>query len=257
MKWRAGRPWPDAVLQGRPFLRSSHDEPRRGSSMLHSCALGAELPGLDNSRPHRRDKHSGTGKTSTHRTTIDTVMTAGSRPTAPLLPDLALRPLGHGAHFVAVALTRPGRACGSGKVITAHCIASRRGNLRHRRRTGPHVAAAMRVPEGMRAELPAAALRGWPLQLHLGQAEAGLLGERAEPFAILVDEAPKLPLRQPRVRPMQGCVGPSLGLDQPIDPDLRASGSECGESRTHASVFTVRHQFGCDRRRRDEVALPA
>ena len=67
--------------------------------------------------------------------------------------------------------------------------------------------------------------------------EPWLLGERAEPFAIIIDEAPKLPLRQLKFDQCKGRIGPSAGFDQPIELGFRGRTS-CAANRTHASAIT-------------------
>ena len=46
-------------------------------------------------------------------------------------------------------------------------------------------------------------------------------GERTVPFPVFVDDPAKLPLRQLEFEQGQCGVGPSVGFDQPIDPQFR------------------------------------
>jgi hypothetical protein len=46
-----------------------------------------------------------------------------------------------------------------------------------------------------------------------------LLGKRAEPFTVLIDEATKFPCRQFELDQSERRVTPSTNLNQPVDPD--------------------------------------
>jgi len=72
-----------------------------------------------------------------------------------------------------------------------------------------------------------------------------LLGERAEPFAIVSDQAPKLPLRQLKFKHCKGCVGPSANFDQLVDVSVHM-GSMSGKADARLPDH-IRHQFRRDR----------
>jgi hypothetical protein len=79
--------------------------------------------------------------------------------------------------------------------------------------------------------------------------QIGLLGERAEPFAILVDEATKFPRRKLELDPSKRSVQPCAGLDRLIDPSSLSGPVQ--QHKVHAGSWdAVGHEIGGDRRRK-------
>ena len=72
-----------------------------------------------------------------------------------------------------------------------------------------------------------------------------LLGDGTEPFAIFIDEPPKLSLRQFKLDQRKSRFGPSAEFNQLIDPGLH-TGTEGWYSRT-CLRDQGRHRFGRDR----------
>ena len=62
------------------------------------------------------------------------------------------------------------------------------------------------------------------------------------PFTVLVHDPAKLPLRQLELDQRKGCIGPSAGFDQPIDPSFAAP-------RMRRNIRTPRHHVGHQFRR--------
>jgi hypothetical protein len=74
--------------------------------------------------------------------------------------------------------------------------------------------------------------------------ERWLRGERTEPFAVVVDEAPKRPLRKFECEQCKGCIGPGAGLGQAIDFGFCGK-SECAKANAHTRHH-VGYQFGVE-----------
>ena len=123
------RLWPNAVLLGRRFPHNRHYvEPPRASARCIPAALDRNRQALT-ATVERRDKHSRTGEDE-HTQDDDRCRDDGRpRPAASFCWIWRFAPLVMVPISLQIALTRPGRADGSGKIIAAHCVASRRGNL--------------------------------------------------------------------------------------------------------------------------------
>jgi len=67
-----------------------------------------------------------------------------------------------------------------------------------------------------------------------------LLGERAEPFTVLIDEATKLPCRQFEFDQSERRITPSAGLNQLVDSSSLASPGR----RMQASAMTLEMRSG-------------
>jgi hypothetical protein len=122
-------------------------------------------------------------------------------------------------------------ARGSGKVVATHCVAHRRPNLRHRRqadraRDGGAPGFNEREHYRQRQDFVTGLC-----DLIEAKREPRLAGERAEPFAVLVDEATERPVGQLELDKPKCCIGPSAGLDQPID-STSCRGTVRSEPRT-------------------------
>jgi hypothetical protein len=79
-----------------------------------------------------------------------------------------------------------------------------------------------------------------------------LLGEGAEPFTVLIDEATKLPSRQFELDQSKRRVTPSAGLDQLIDPSSLSSPVQ--HWKAYASVCDdSADEIGGERRRKPKL----